>query len=200
MYSELSSTSRHHQQHQLMQDQLRHIRHKYTSDFIDLSDNTDNIEIFEKSNLQLYISPDEFCRNIDTILDDQFSFTFSKVYGSRYLVAPPQMLAKDNYMNKHKRDEILRFNRSINTVASRKTAPNNYNYMITHVNCKFPKWFNRKWYNFKQTKSFQLDYRLDSLFVFDEKNSVIINKYTCMHMKSKRVNHVQVVVKSLNGW
>lgn len=63
-------------------DQLRQTRHKgLGSDFVDLSAtptnaNTDNIEIVEKTNLHISIAPDEFCR--DTILDEQFSFTFSK--------------------------------------------------------------------------------------------------------------------------
>lgn len=107
------------------------------------------------------------------------------------------MIAKDQFMSKHKRDELLA-NRSVRIGHQNEMI--NRNYIITHPNCKFPKWLNRKWFNFKQSKSFQLDYRLDSLFVFDEKNSVIINKYTCAHMKSKKSNYVQAVVKSLNGW
>jgi hypothetical protein len=77
------------------QDQYRQTRHKFNnldsqhSDFIDLSNantmnlnnNQDNIELFEKSNLQIFVSHDEFCRNVDTILDEQFSFTFSKGIG-----------------------------------------------------------------------------------------------------------------------
>lgn len=114
------------------------------------------------------------------------------------------MISRDHYMSKHKRDELLRVNNNNKTSNGHKMSSSNNeinrNYIITHPNCKFPKWLNRKWFNFKQTKSFQLDYRLDSLFVFDEKNSVIINKYTCTHMKSKRTNYVQAVVKSLNGW
>ena len=67
------------------------------------------------------------------------------------------------------------------------------------TSCKFPKWLNKNWKNLKQTKSFMLDYRLDSLLVLDEKSSVVINKYTCSKMKIKRSNYVQAVVKSLNG-
>jgi len=209
MYSEISASSSSSQPSANQQrgpnaaaDALRQARHK-NADFIDLANSAssssfsaDNIEIIEKSTLQISVSPDEFCRSIDTILDEQFSFTFSKVYGSRYHVAPPQMIAKDQFMSKHKRDELLA-NRSVRIGHQNEMI--NRNYIITHPNCKFPKWLNRKWFNFKQSKSFQLDYRLDSLFVFDEKNSVIINKYTCAHMKSKKSNYVQAVVKSLNG-
>ena len=44
-----------------------------------------------------------------------------------------------------------------------------------------------------------LDYRLDSMLILDEKNSVVINKYTCEKMHHKRINSVQAIIKSLNG-
>jgi hypothetical protein len=110
------------------------------------------------------------------------------------------MVSKDQFLTKQKRDGLLKSNKTDLISTNSENNLINRNYIITHPNCKFPKWLNRKWFNFKQTKSFQLDYRLDSLFVFDEKNSIIINKYTCTHMKSKKLNHVQAIVKSLNGW
>lgn len=180
------------------------MRHKTPADFESTSGfSRDNIEIFEKSVLQILVSPDEFCRSVDTILDEQFSFTFNKVFGSRYHIAPPPTLLKGHHSSSSidklsKRDElVLKVNGSRTTGGMSEI---NRKYVITHANCKFPKWLNRKWFNFKQTKSFQLDYRLDSLVVTDEKSAVVINKYTCTHMKSKKANHVQAIVKSLNGW
>jgi hypothetical protein len=211
--SQGSGHNHHHHRHPKHHDQFRPTRHKNdaAADFIDLTSGTsahgntneNNIELYEKSNLQISISPDEFCRNIDTIMDEQLSFTFSKMYGSRYHVAPPQLTSK--HENKNKREDELLLKNKTRPSAAAAALPGNYeslnkNYIVTQASCKFPKWLNRKWFNFKQTKSFTLDYRLDSLFVYDEKNSIIINKYTCSQMKSKKANHIQAVVKSLNGW
>ncbi len=59
----------------------RNIRYKYdengvnNDDFVELSKNSaNNIQ----DSIQISISQDEFCRNIDNIIDDQYSFTFSK--------------------------------------------------------------------------------------------------------------------------
>lgn len=60
----------------------RNVRYKYDEngingeDFIDLSQNLNSQQIQET--IQISISQDEFCRNIDNIIDDQFSFTFSR--------------------------------------------------------------------------------------------------------------------------
>lgn len=93
MYSEMSESSSAagaSYQRATSQDQYRHARHKNPpqSDLVDFSSSaaaaaaspfpTDNIEIFEKSTLQISVSPFEFCRSIDAIMDEQFSFTFSK--------------------------------------------------------------------------------------------------------------------------
>lgn len=172
--------------------QARNQFREQNSDFIDLSsyNNENNVESsFQKSTLQVSISQDEFCRNIDNIIDEQFSFTFNKVYGSKYHVAPPTIT---NENRKFRRD----LNMSTNNLIITRTQPTNRQ----QSNCKFPKWLNKKWHNFKQTKSFTLDYKLDSLLVVDDKNSIVINKYTCSHMKSRKSNHVQAIVKSLNGW
>lgn len=147
--------------------------------FIDLNNLETNQEI--KTVLQVSVSQDEFCRNIENMIDEQISFTFNKVHGSRHLVAP-QIISKRE-LNQTKNSIFIAKNRQQGA-----------------QNCKFPKWLNKKWHNFKQTKSFSLDYKLDSLMIMDDKNSVIINKYTCSHMKSKKSNHFQAVVKSLNGW
>lgn len=88
MYSEVTSSSgksspvMYHQQKSSGHDQFRHARHK-NPDLVELSASDsgfarDNIEIFEKSVLQILVSPDEFCRSIDAIMDEQFSFTFNK--------------------------------------------------------------------------------------------------------------------------
>lgn len=199
-YSEISKSSQQsssgvpnaHHHH----DQFRQVRHKTSGDF----ESRDNIEIFEKSVLQILVSPDEFCRSVDTILDEQFSFTFNKVFGSRYHIAPPPTVLKGHHSSASAVDKLSKRDEKQQLVNGSRMSEINRKYVITHANCKFPKWLNRKWFNFKQTKSFQLDYRLDSLVVTDEKSAVVINKYTCTHMKSKKTNHVQAIVKSLNGW
>ena len=119
-------------------------------------------------------------------------FIFKLVLGSKYHVAPPPILTE----TRNKR-QIVMMN-SNNTYKSTLRKEFGSGHRLN--NCKFPKWLNKHWRNLKQTKLFTLDYRLDSLLVLDEKTSIVINKYTCSQMKSKRSNHVQAVVKSLNGW
>ena len=166
----------------------------FYSDFIDLnSQNSEySIDYMKSNNIQISISQDEFCRNIDNqMIDDQMTFSFNRVHGSKYHVAPPQLNNK------------IRSRRQLNLtnyIISRPTVTHsNSNHRVTAQTCKFPKWLNKKWHNLKQTKLFTLDYKLDSLLVMDEKNSIIINKYTCSHMKSRKSNHVQAIVKTLNG-
>ena len=144
----------------------------------------DNLLDSSKSTIQLSVSQDEFCRNIDNIIDEQFSFNFLKVHGSRNHVAPPSIS-----------NEGRRFKRDLN-MSSYAILPK----PTHHHTCKFPKWLNKKWHNLKQSKLFTIDYKQDSLLVYDQKNSIIINKYTCSHMKVRKGNYVQAVVKSLNGW
>lgn len=76
----------------------------------------------------------------------------------------------------------------------------NHNSHSSSNHCKFPKWLNKKWHNLKQTKLFTLDYKMDSFLVYDDKNSIVLNRYTCSHVKSKKQNHFQAIVKTLNGW
>ena len=51
----------------------------------------------------------------------------------------------------------------------------------------------------KSTKVYTLDYKLDTILVLDEANSVVSNKYSCLQPKAKRTNYFQAVVKTLNG-
>ena len=175
---------------------------------IDLADFAGASEhlLVEPSHIQLSVSSDEFCRSIDNMIDEQASFSFSKVQDS--LHASPASLKTLTPLHKRK------FRRHVTTT----TANNASSYALPtllfaknkssskpsgatyHHACKFPRWLNKKWHNLKQTKMFTVDYRLDSLLVLDQKSSVIINKYTCTHMRSRKANHVQAVVKSLNGW
>ncbi len=104
-------------------------------------------------------------------------WSFSRVFGSKYHVAPPTV-STDN-----------RIFRQLNATTSHRSYPN----------CRFPRWLNKKWHNLKQSKLFTVDYRLQSLFVTDEKNAIVINKYTCAQMRSKTRHYMQAVVKSLNG-
>lgn len=157
-------------------------------DFIDLSSKAGS-KISSKTTLQIHISQDEFCRNIDNVIDEQFSYSFTKVHGSETLVAPP-ILESNSRLKRH-----------LNHINSSMSIPSKIHQRYSRFHsCKFPRWLNKKWRNLKQTKQFMLDYRLDSLLVSDEKNSVIINRYTCEKMKSRKSNLVQAVVKSLNGW
>jgi hypothetical protein len=154
-------------------------------DLLDLTNNNNQHQL-DQSQIQLSISQDEFCRSIENGITDEYqmSFTFNKVHGSKYHVAPPS-LSIDS------------------TPSSTSNKPRlTHRSSILKSNCKFPKWLNKKWHNLKQSKLFALDYRLDSFLVQDEKNSIIINKYTCVQMKSKKSNHnhyIQTIVKSLNG-
>ncbi|CAF0712059.1 unnamed protein product [Brachionus calyciflorus] len=157
-------------------DQSR--RSARNENFIDLNNLENRPEI--KTVLQVSVSQDEFCRNIDNMIDEQFSFTFNKVHGTRHLVAPQTLTKRD--LNQTRNDFFIAKNKQQNG-----------------GNCKFPKWLNKKWHNFKQTKSYSLDYKLDSLMINDNKNSIVINKYTCSHMKSRKSNHFQAIVKTLNG-
>lgn len=127
----------------------------------------------------MLISQDEFCRNIDNIIDDQLSFRFNKVYDFRHQI-------------------------NINTVRKQSSLIKDKNYKQLssnfNGNCKFPRWFNKKWHDLKQTKSFALNYKLDTLIINDVKKSITINKCSCWHVKSRKPNHFQAVVNSLNGW
>jgi hypothetical protein len=169
-------------------------------DFVDLSNYNNNNEYSidstnsKTSNIQLSISTDEFCRNIDNI-EDQQTFIFNKVHGSKHHVAPPAHKTNKKTRQSNLTNYIISRSPNINTI-------NSSNRLIQSpiINCKFPKWLNKKWQNLKQTKLFSLEYKLDSLLVFDQKNSIVINKYTCSHMKSRKSNYVQAIVKSLNGW
>jgi hypothetical protein len=153
-------------------------------DFIDLSRYESSTADSSQSSIQLSVSQDEFCRNFG--VDEQMSFTFTKVLGSKYHVAPPS-ITSDEVVHKKRR------NVNTSVLLHRKE-------LNLRLSCKFPKWLNKKWHNLKQTKLFTLEYKLDSLIVLDEKNSIVINKYTCSQMKSKKPNHIQAIVKSLNGW
>ena len=163
----------------------RQSREQQNQDFIDLSAYNNEYSM-ESSKIQLSVSQDEFCRNIDNLVDDQsVSYIFTKLYGSKYNNLPSVSVSSFD----------LRLSRSAINIKS----PNRHK--LINTNCKFPKWLNKKWHNLKQTKLFTLDYKLDSLLVVDEKNSIVMNKYTCSHMKSVRKNSfVQAIVKSLNGW
>jgi hypothetical protein len=178
----------------------RHLRHNQNEpDLIDLTNQYDSDHAADavKSTLQILVSQDEFCRNIDNVIDEQFSFTFTKVLGSRSHVAPPAISASERSKRQlNNLNSNYSLTKSISSISHRKDfrTLNRFNL------CKFPKWLNKKWKNLKQTKLFMLDYRLDSLLVLDNKNSIVINKYTCSKMKVKRSNYVQAVVKSLNGW
>lgn len=46
--------------------------------FIDLSGKKSDGYQTARTTLQIHVSQDEFCRNIDNVIDEQFSFTFSK--------------------------------------------------------------------------------------------------------------------------
>jgi hypothetical protein len=165
----------------------------FYSDFIDLSSQNSeySIDNMKANNIQISISQDEFCRNIDNqMIDDQMTFSFNRVQGSKYHVAPPQL---SNRIRSRRQLNLT------NYIISRPSIISNSNQRVTAQTCKFPKWLNKKWHNLKQTKLFTLDYKLDSLLVLDEKNSIVINKYTCSHMKSRKSNHVQAIVKTLNG-
>jgi hypothetical protein len=143
------------------------------SSFIDLSTRGLN-EHTDKATLQIHVSQNEFCRNIDNVIDEQFSFSFKKVFGSDNLVAPPSQ-----YQSSSAKSQLRRYK--------------------PHVTCKFPRWLNKKWRDLKKNKLFMLDTRLNSMLIMDEKNSLIINKYTCERMRSKRKSSVQAIVKSLHG-
>lgn len=148
------------------------------NDFIDLA-KSDSAEL-PQSSIQISISQDEFCRNIENGIDEQISFTFTKLLGSKHHVAPSSI---------NEPRKIRHANNSL-AILNRKELKQN---------CKFPKWLNKKWHNLKQSKVFSLEYKLDSFIVQDEKNQIVINKYTCSQMKIKKTNHIQAVVKSLNG-
>lgn len=163
---------------------------RHDPDFIDLS-YQDADDGLTKTTLQIYVSQDEFCRNIDNVIDEQFSFTYTKVLGSNQHVAPAVT---------HKRSANRRQLDSFNAQNSMSIKSMGKHSQRNSHSFKFPRWLNKKWRNLKQTKLFMLDYRLDSLMILDEKNSVVINKYTCEHIKAKTLNFVQAVVKSLNGW
>ena len=161
---------------------------RHDPDFIDLSSPQNGKT--SKTTLQIHISQDEFCRNIDNVIDEQFSYSFTKVFGSETHIAP-KISSSNSRFNRHLTN---RMNNSSVTIRNKPSRYSRFN------SCKFPRWLNKKWRNLKQTKQFMLDYRLDSLLVSDEKNSVIINRYTCEKMRSRRSKSVQAVVKSLNGW
>lgn len=147
--------------------------------FLDISVKNRNDETKDDV-LQILISQDEFCRNIDNIIDDQFSFKFNKVIESPHLIAPAHALMStgSNFTRQHMFRHGSHF----------------------HTGCRFPRWLNKRWHDLKQTKSFSLNYKLDSLLITDDKNSLVINKFACWHLKSRKSNHFQAVVKSLNAW
>lgn len=167
-------------------------------DFADFLSNGEPLT--EESNIQLAVSQDEFCRNIDTMIDEQFSFTFNKIQDSLH-VSPASLKSITSSNRKFRRHSNSNSSQSYalfmkNSHASQNLKPNGH---IYHT-CKFPRWLNKKWHNLKQTKMFTIDYKLDSLLVLDQKSSVIINKYTCSHMRARKLNYVQAIVKTLNGW
>jgi hypothetical protein len=140
------------------------------------------------------VSQYEFCRNIDNVIDEQFSFTFTKVLNSKNHVAPPRTHKRSSF---HKR-QISHFNS--NKSISLKTIHNRHsNQRFLPKFCKFPRWFNKKWHDLQQSKIYMLDVRSDSMLIVDEKSSIAINKYTCEKMQSKRADSVRAIVKSLNG-
>lgn len=200
VYTESTSNPNDQKHKQQEHNANRQSRHQQSySDFIDLTGSSSyvqNEQMPDASKIQLSISQDEFCRNIDNmIIDEQLSYSFTKVVDSKYHLAPaPYILSsKQRRVRQHTTTQDNHTHTSL-------TRKNIYNINNRPLSCKFPKWLNKKWHNLKQTKLFTLDYKLDSLLVFDEKNSIIINKFTCSHMRIKRPNHVQAVVKSLNGW
>lgn len=160
-----------------LNSQTRKLRN---GNFLDLNN---NINHETKETLQLMISPDEFCRNIENMIDDQLSFKFNKVHHSRHYIVPHESIEKKSNLTKEHNNRIIEYENSFN-----------------NRNCKFPKWLNKKWHNLKKTKSYNLNYKLDSILINDEKKGIVLNKYTCWHINSRKYNHFQAVVKSLNGW
>ena len=158
--------------------------------------------------IQLSVAHDEFCRTLDGLgfvdassssaVSVSGSLSFRKVHGSRTHVAPPPRSVIS----------IKRIRQSNTTTTATATLQQHSHRSNKHARnggggggeCKFPRWLNKRWHDLKQTKTYTLDYKMDSLLVVDEKNSVVINQYTCAHMRVKRSTHVQAVVKSLNGW
>ena len=115
-----------------------------------------NKRVIEQSNIQLSVSQDEFCRNIDNIIDEQYSFTFNKIQDSLH-VSPTSLKAAINTNNRNNR---FRRQSSFNTSESYALMKNTYpsrghvfkpSGSIYHT-CKFPRWLNKKWHNLKQTK------------------------------------------------
>ena len=155
----------------------------------------------EQSNIQLSVSQDEFCRNIDNMLDEQYSFTFNKIQDTLH-VSPTSLKAINSNHRTSKFRRHSSFNKSETYALLTKNTHSHILKPSGHIyhTCKFPRWLNKKWHNLKQTKMFTIDYKLDSLLVLDQKSSVIINKYTCSHMRARKSNHVQAIVKTLNGW
>jgi hypothetical protein len=133
------------------------------------------------------------------------------VHDSRHHVAPPSIDRQSNnattrryhtqphHHHNHPHHHHQN-NHHVHHLNNQYQLNNEFTIPSSSSSCKFPKWLNKKWHNLKQSKLYTLDYRLDSLLVLDEKSSIIINKYTCAHMRSKKSNHVQAIVKSLNGW
>ena len=72
-YTELSSTPASSAEAGLNRQQ----RNQHDPDFIDLANQVGQQDT-SKTTLQIHISQDEFCRNIDNVIDEQFSFTFTK--------------------------------------------------------------------------------------------------------------------------
>jgi hypothetical protein len=171
-------------------------------DFVDFLSNHRE-PVIEQSNIQMSVSQDEFCRNIDTMIDEQYSFTFNKIQDSLH-VSPTSLKAINANNNRNRFRRQSNFNASESYALLKNTHPSRSHVFkpsgsIYHT-CKFPRWLNKKWHNLKQTKMFTIDYKLDSLLVLDQKSSVIINKYTCSHMRARKASYVQAIVKTLNGW
>ena len=146
-----------------------------------------------KSKIEISVSQDEFCRSIESSIDEQNSFTFTKQLDSFSNNDEPKMMrgAKNSSANRQARNKLYQ---KRNQNKTKNTKRNNM------YPCKFPKWLNKKWHNLKQTKSYKLDYKLDSLIVHDDKANVNVNKYICHQVKAKKPSHVQMIVRSLNGW
>ena len=148
------------------------------------------------------------------MIDDQFSFTFSKgfislllIYSSATisLITSSLIVSTIKFLNPNlirKTRKIIQNNTKTlqNSISLSATSTSTSTTTNGNQQCKFPKWLNKRWNSIKQNKILALDHKLNTLIVYDEKKSKILEKHECIQVKSRKQSNYQVIIKSLNEW
>ena len=118
-------------------------------------------------------------------IDDQYTYTFSKA-------ELPKLIPTITNAARRVRQASRLSKISVQSKTSSSSS-------TSSSTCKFSKWMIKRWSHIDQSRIFSFDHKHETLLISDRKTSAILNKVSCMQIKSKRSNHFQALVRTLSG-